>query len=105
MNAIDYIDKRLATIDTMPDTWGSPESIELQTLLLLEIRAVLLRQTDESSVDVRLSYIRFIRTHVKNATTESLSTQLLRAGRIEELPKLLAKFRDQNIVQESRPRA
>ena len=101
MNAIDYIDKRLATIDTMPGTWGSSESLELQTLLLLEIRAVVLRQNDENSADVRLSYIRFIRTHVKSATSENLSIQLLRAGRIDELPELLAKFRDQIIAGES----
>jgi hypothetical protein len=42
--AVGYIDRRLATMERSPGTWGSAESLELQALLLLEVRTFLLRR-------------------------------------------------------------
>lgn len=97
MEAIAYIDKRLTTIERAPRTWGSPESLELQTLLLLEVRSVLLRHSmpQEKPFAVRLAYIGFIKRQLKHATAEFFAPQLERLGRIDELPNLLAQFRDQ----------
>lgn len=95
-SAIEYLDKRLATIDKAPGTWGSPESLELQVLLLLELRTFLLRPVAyrKNPFEVRSAFVRFIRQQVKGATAEPLFVQLQRSGRVNELPQLLGEFRN-----------
>lgn len=99
-NTVGYIDKRLATIEHAPGTWGSPECLEMQVLLLLELRAFLLRSSTsgDKQFAVRLAYIRFIKRHVENASAEFLAVQLVRQGRIEQLPRLLGQFRDEIVA-------
>jgi hypothetical protein len=101
LDAVEYLDKRLATIDKTPGTWGSLESLELQTLLLLEVRTYLLRPKthQKNPFEVRSAYIRFIRSHIKDASAESIAVQLARQGNADELPRLLGEFRDQVVVQ------
>ncbi len=60
--AVAYIDRRLATMRRAPKSWGSPESLELQALLLLELRTFLLRRRTHAGdpYEVRDAYARFL---------------------------------------------
>ena len=90
-----YLEKRLATVDVAPATWGSPESLELQTLLLLEVYSFLAPPSGYTHwKSVRLVYIGWIRSQLPGATAEPLWLQLDRLGRAPELPKMLGAFRD-----------
>jgi hypothetical protein len=95
--AIDYIDRRLATIDKAPGTWGSPESLELQTLLLFEIRHFLLRPRTyvKNPYEARRAFFRFVRKHIENAGAGLMSAQISAARVEQELPRLLGIFRDE----------
>lgn len=95
--AIAYIDRRLATIDRGPGTWGSPESLELQTLLLFEIRTFLLRRRTytKNPYEARFAFLRFIRGYIPDATAQMMAAQIPHDRVEEELPKLLGTFRDE----------
>ena len=64
-DVVAYIDRRLATMERAPWSWGSPESLELQAMLLLEIRTYILRRlTYESNpFEARDVYTGFVRKH------------------------------------------
>lgn len=87
---VQYIDERLASIDRTPDEWGSPESLERQTLLLLENRAALL----VVEVDMKREFALFVKGTVENATNEPMWKQLEAQGKSVELPMRLGIFRD-----------
>lgn len=95
--AIRYIDRRLATIDQAPSTWGSPESLELQTLLLFEIRHFLLRRRTyaKNPYEARRAFFRFVREHINNAGAALMAAQIPPDQVEEELPKLLGLFRNE----------
>ena len=40
MRLLPFLEERLEALLTVPDAWGTPEAVELQVLLLLEIRLV-----------------------------------------------------------------
>ncbi len=95
--AVEYIDRRLATIDRIPGTWGSPENLELQTLLLFEFRTFLLRRRTHAKnpYEARFAYFRFVRSHISDATAQLMAAQISADRVEEELPKLLGAFRDE----------
>lgn len=99
--AIDYIDRRLATIDKAPGTWGSPESLELQTLLLFEIRHFLLRPKTyvKNPYEARRAFFRFVRKHIENVGAGLMSAQIPADSVEEELPRLLGIFRDEVVLR------
>jgi hypothetical protein len=66
---LEYIDDRIGTMQTAPGSWGSTESLELQALLLLELRTFILRRGIYANdpFEARNLYIRFIRNHFPGA--------------------------------------
>lgn len=55
-----FVEGRLAAILEAPDTWGSPEGVELQILLLVELRHKVLGQPDEVVDHVTARYRAFL---------------------------------------------
>lgn len=102
-NLIGFIDDRLSHMLEAPGMWGSSESVELQVLQLLEIRALLLGPPDLQSHwrHVQTDYERFIAEQFPGAPPTTLTALL-----DEELDKvipLLARFvAEQRRVQPSR---
>src|SRR4051794_35426300 len=95
--AVAYIDRRLATMKRSPRSWGSLESLELQALLLLELRTFLLRRRTYASdpYEVRDAYARFV-THRLPENPGRFMADVLPAERLaEELPALIAALREE----------
>ncbi|WP_438035545.1 hypothetical protein [Sorangium sp. So ce204] len=95
--AVGYLDRRLSTMKRAPGTWGSPESLELQALLLIELRTFLLRRRTHAKnpFEVRDAYIRFIHARFPDRPGYLLSA-LLPADDVQvDLPPLLEEFRRQ----------
>lgn len=95
--AVAYIDRRLATMKRAPRSWGSPESLELQALLLLELRTFLLRRRTYASdpYEVRDAYARFV-AHRLPENPGRFMADVLPADRLaRELPDLVAALRDE----------
>jgi hypothetical protein len=67
-NMLAWIDKRLADLLAYPGQWGSPETIEMQMILLLEARFALLNPTGEREDEghVFQMYQRLLRQHYPN---------------------------------------
>jgi hypothetical protein len=62
-NLVEFIDQRFTAIMTLPEAWGSPEAIELQVLLLVELRKVALGAQQEDgtpAANTMYSYDRFL---------------------------------------------
>ncbi|WP_437726600.1 hypothetical protein [Sorangium sp. So ce861] len=95
--AVDYLDRRLSTVKRAPGTWGSPESLELQSLLLLELRTFLLRRRThaKSPFEVRDAYVRFIHARFPDRPGYLLSALLPPDHVQADLPPLLEEFRRQ----------
>jgi hypothetical protein len=99
--AVGYIDRRLATMERSPGTWGGSESLELQALLLLEMRTFLLRPRTyaKAPYEVRDAYIRFIAGKLPGAPASFMADALPPDRVQEELPRLLAELRDQVVAR------
>jgi hypothetical protein len=77
---VEFIDQRFTAIMTLPEAWGSPEAIELQVLLLVELRKVALGHTQEGGVtDVNTTYSRFLES-VVGESVFPLAVQLRLTG-------------------------
>lgn len=60
---VEFIDQRFTAIMTFPEAWGPPEAIELQVLLLIELRKVALGAPQEDgtpAANTMDSYDRFL---------------------------------------------
>lgn len=92
---VDYIDRRLATMERAPGSWGSAESLELQALLLLELRTFALRPRTyaKNPFEARNAYLRFVRRRFPDAPASLLSGALPADRLEEELPGLVAELR------------
>lgn len=91
-----YLDSTLDSIFARPPMWGGPEAIELQVLLLLEIKAVLGGAPD-AHAGVMGRYEVFLR-EVGDRTAHLLSGQ---TSDIERLAAHLAEFRRREATQQS----
>lgn len=88
-----HIRSRLDALLARPGTWGSPNAVELQFIQLLECLYVLDRPDDNRPRVILDSYIVFTRNRIPDAPSFMLAETLERAGRVEELPTMLAAFR------------
>lgn len=81
-----YIDERLQGMIRAPKTFGGQEARELQTILLLELRAATLGRIDNT----RVNLVRFIRENVD----ESCSASPLNVRSLPDtlFDKLLSQF-------------
>lgn len=95
--AVAYIDRRLATMKRAPKSWGSPESLELQALLLLELRTFLLRRRTHASdpYEVRDAYARFLARHFPELPGRFMAHALPAEKLAEQLPDLVMALRDE----------
>jgi hypothetical protein len=93
---VDRIDESLDLMAKAPRMWGSPESMELQALLLLELRAMASRHSvlhGRRPSGLREAYERFVTDTLGAAGTGSLLSSGLEAvGRTNELHTLLTSF-------------
>jgi hypothetical protein len=92
---LQFIDKRLDSLIAKPALWGGRESVELQVLQLLELRAVVLRpsaDTRDIFNQLQHSYERFVRKSIPNAPPAPLSA-LLSDEDTPRLTRLLGEFR------------
>ncbi len=95
--AVAYIDRRLGMMKRAPKTWGSPESLELQALLLLELRTFLLRRRTYASdpYEVRDAYARFVAHKFPESPGRFMADVLPAERLVQELPDLVAALRDE----------
>lgn len=90
-----YIDKRLDGMVRAPSTWGTVESLDLQALLLLELRTFVLRKkTHESDpFEARDAYIALVAERFPSAAATFLSNLVPQERAREELVTLLQELR------------
>ena len=93
---VERIDRSLDMMSKVPKMWGSPESMELQALLLLEMRAVATRPSVMRGrpSGLRDAYENFVRASFAEAPSMMLSSILQHMDRLPELPVFLRKFAD-----------
>jgi len=111
-----YIDECMGSMRRAPDTWGSPESLELQALQLMELRSIAVRPVmfQRNHREMMRIYHGFVAKLTDGDPSFLLSSVLSESGRIEELPEMLSDlyaevqarlppedlFRDHDIVLE-----
>jgi hypothetical protein len=93
---VDRIDHSLDLVSKVPKMWGSPESMELQVLLLLEMRAVATRESVMRGrpSGLRDAYDSFIRKSFNDAPSMMLSSILQNMDHGPDLHVLLREFAD-----------
>jgi hypothetical protein len=94
---IRYIDRRLDAMLRAPAMWGSDESVELQVLQLLELRALTVRPQDElqhprATLD---AYVAFLRRKFPKDPCTNLASLLEQTQKQEDLPRILSEFRQE----------
>lgn len=89
---LDRIDGSLDAMIKAPRMWGSPESLELQALLLVELKCMILRPhiARENPGEVQDAYERFVKSSFDRPAT--LISHILKNGRQAELPKYIEDF-------------
>ena len=89
------IDCSLDAMAKAPRMWGSPESLEMQALLLLEFKCMVLRphMTQENPSEMQEEYERFIDSSFENAPATSLAYILENGEQTALLPKYIQDFR------------
>lgn len=92
-----FLDRRLHSLAARPEMWGSAESVELQALQLLHVRALVL-STDSSEVDqrdpgrIRERYISFLRARFPDAPPTPLAEHLAGEPSLQRFSELLGAF-------------
>jgi hypothetical protein len=91
----DRIDRSLNLLSAAPQMWGSSESLELQALLLLEMRAVVTRPSVMRGrpSGLRGAYADYVR-QVSDYAPGVLLSSALGPDRASELPSLIRSFAD-----------
>lgn len=88
---LDFVDERLDHMLEAPSMWGSGESVELQILQLLELRALILEPAHTASWRaVQPEYERFLATRFPGAPPTTLAALL--GARQDQLVPVLAQF-------------
>ncbi len=88
---VTFIDQKVDSMLTMSMTWGSLREVELQVLLMLEVREFVL--TGRYRDSVMEAYARFIAGKLGDtASVEPLSTQLEALGRAAEFTMIMGEF-------------
>ena len=92
---IDRIDRALDAMAEAPRMFGSPECLEAQALMLIELRCFVLRPraSQENPGEVQDAYERFLEEVVPGESNTWLSATLTRSERQHELAGLIQRFR------------
>lgn len=64
IDLLNFVDQRLYSMLQMPDAWGAPEAVELQILLLLEVRLKAKGVNNEDVSHVQKRYYNFLAQHL-----------------------------------------
>jgi len=90
---LEFVDERIDSLLRVPEMWGPEESIELQLLLLLEVRLLTLSPSLKSDIPlIQQGFIHFVRSKFPGDPPEPLAVLLARHGRTGELAALLWEF-------------
>lgn len=95
------LQRSLASLTTAPSSWGSPESMELQTLLLLEVQAIVDADGNATETGLMATYEEFLATRFPGRSGDLLSETLRLRDRGGELPAMLADFAKQFAARRS----
>ena len=97
MNLLSFINSRLDFIEKCPAMFGSPESIELQYLLLLDIKYTYLTGlfAEDTAEKISKDYSVFIHQETKQGSSFPLHIALKSINKESELTNFLSKFRKQ----------
>lgn len=106
-----FVDERIQRMLARPAAWGSEESVELQVLQLIEVRALAMHPDIEPQRLFKLlqrAYERFIEDNIEGSGPDPLATILQNHNRLTEFGPLLNKFvtsweyaqRDENPFEE-----
>jgi hypothetical protein len=89
-----YIDQQLGSIVTRPAMWGTDVAVELQAVMLLELRAVVLRSPGDDAAPraVRDAFNSFVRKRLPDAPPVPLADILNQRNRGADLATFLADF-------------
>ncbi|WP_437905175.1 hypothetical protein WME95_43855 [Sorangium sp. So ce327] len=89
-----YVDEGIRAMRRAPAMWGSPESLELQALQLLELRTLVLRpQTfQRNHRETMRVYRDFVAQAMKVEPSRLLASLLEERGIVEELPTMIAQL-------------
>jgi hypothetical protein len=90
-----FIDERIAQMLARPAAWGSAESVELQVLQLVEVRALAMHPDADPQRTFKLlqrAYERFIESSIEGTGPEPLAALLEQRDRLPELGPLLGRF-------------
>jgi hypothetical protein len=68
-----YLDARLDGMLARPRAWGSPEAFELQVLLLLEVRQVVVREAQRTGAVRDREYVQFLAERLPEHGCRALS--------------------------------
>ena len=90
----DWLDKRLKSLVERPEMWGDRESVELQVLQLLEVRALVSDATrDEDSLrQIQDGYIAFLNERFPDTPPVTLAERLSEHADTDEFSKHLQAF-------------
>ena len=97
-----FLDKRLASLTERPEIWGSQESVELQVLQLLEVRALVINATcDEDSLrQIQDHYIAFLSERFPDTPPVTLAERLATTEDSEQFTEYLQAFVQQIIARQ-----
>jgi len=101
---IQKIDRRLKSLVTKPKMWGDLEAVELQMLLLLEIRWIVLNPKAPNGKErfVQRRWVQFIRANYPQALPGTLAQWIMDCGSDEdevEFAKTLQTFIKEIVCQ------
>jgi hypothetical protein len=89
---VKFVDDRIDSMLRRPDAWGPPLAVELQVLVLIEVREAALGSVSSDYL-VTQAFHDFVVSRLGDAATaESLSEQLARLGRADEFPAIMGEF-------------
>ena len=90
---VQYINECLSGITKAPQMWGGPESVELQAMLLLELKALALRPHSflRDHREFRKAYLEFVEREFGSLTR--MHSALIEDDRLLELPTYITKLR------------
>ena len=99
-----WIDKRLASLVERPEIWGDRESVELQTLQLLEVRALVLdaARAGETLQRIQDSYVAFLSERFPDSPPVTLSQRLSEHADDGEFSSHLQEFIGRIIEEQGR---
>lgn len=100
-----FVDHRLQSLVTTPEIWGSPESVELQVLQILQVRALVLApgQGDRDPGATREHYIAFLRARFPDAPPMPLAQHVAADASLERFAEILRQFIEQERARQNVP--